>query len=188
MLNKVIPLLIVCGALQGCASAIVAGTVTAVASANDPRSIGVQIDDSAIELKAVLELLKDDGINDHTNLSVVSYNGVVLVVGQSPNQFLIDNALKILRGINGVKKVHNQIRIGTPASITTKTKDTWITTRVKSDLLTDDDVKGHKVKVVTESSVVYLMGIMSAKDAQKAATIAANVDGVAQVVTVFENK
>ena len=82
--------------LQGCASALVAGTaVTAVSAANDPRSLGVQIDDSTIEIKAMLALIKDDGIDKHTNLNFISYNGSVLVVGHAPNKFLIDNALNI---------------------------------------------------------------------------------------------
>lgn len=173
--------------MQGCATAIVAGTVTAVSAANDPRTIGSQIDDNNIEVKASSELSKDDGIDKHTNLNVVSYNGVVLVVGQAPNQFLIDSALKIINKIPGVKTVHNQIKIGTPVSFSAQSNDVWITTKVKADLLTDDSVKGHNIKVVTENKEVFLMGVVSPEQANKAALIASKVAGVERVVKVFQN-
>ena len=174
--------------LQGCATAVVAGTVTAVSAVNDPRSLGTQIDDSSIEVKAMLELMKDDGLDKHTHLNVISYNGAILVVGQAPNQFLVDTAVKILKTIKGVKQVHNQIKRGTPVSFTTKTNDAWITTKVKTDLLTDDNVKGHDIKVVTENKVVYLMGLVSEEQGNKAAQIAANISGVEQVIKVFEGR
>jgi osmotically-inducible protein OsmY len=172
--------------LQGCATAVVAGTVTAVSAVNDPRSLGTQIDDSSIEVKAMLELMKDDGLDKHTHLNVISYNGAVLVVGQAPNKFLVDTAINILKKIKGVKQVHNQIKLGTPVSFTTKTNDAWITTKVKTDLLTDDHVKGHDIKVVTENKVVYLMGLVSEEQGNKAAQRAANIAGVEQVIKVFE--
>lgn len=173
--------------VQGCATAIVAGTVTAVSAANDPRTLGSQIDDNNIEVKASVELGKDDGIDKHTNLNVVSYNGVVLVVGQAPNQFLIDSAIKIINSIEGVKTVHNQIKIGTPVSFTTSSNDVWITTKVKTDLLTDETVKGHDIKVVTENKEVFLMGVVTPEQASKAALIASKVSGVERVIKVFEN-
>lgn len=185
--KKLLVIVLTMSALQGCATAIVAGTVTAVSAANDPRTIGTQISDNNIELKAALELMKDDGVSKHTHLNVISYNGKVLVVGQSPNKFLIHTAINIIRNIDGVSKIHNEIKLGTPASFSTKTADTWITTKVKSELLTDDVVKGHDIKVVTENNEVYLMGLVSKEQASLAATIASNVTGVTKVITVFEN-
>lgn len=184
---RVIFIIIVLLTMQACTSAIVAGTVATVASVNDPRSIGSQVDDSSIEIEATLKFMRDDNINTHTNLSVVSYNGNVLVVGQSPNQLLIDNAIKILSAIKGVKKVHNQIKLGTPASLSTKTTDAWLTTKVKSRLLTDEVVEGHKIKVVTENKTVFLMGVVDGQQGNLAANIAAEVAGVEKVVKVFEH-
>lgn len=186
MIKKSLAIISLCYLLQGCASALVAGTVVTVSAVNDPRTIGSQVDDTKIELQATLELMKDDGISKHTNINVVSYNGHVLLVGQSPNQFLIDNANKIIAALAGVKEVHNQIKIGTPASLSTKSMDTWITTKVKSNLLTDEVVQGHLIKVVTENKEVYLMGIVDAEQANKAAEIASKVNGVTQVITVFQ--
>ena len=180
-------LVLASGLLQGCATAIVAGTVTAVSAVNDPRTLGSQIDDNNIEIKASTELNKHDGIEKHTNINVVSYNGVVLVVGQAPNQFLIDTAIKIIKDIEGVRVVHNQLKVGTPVAFSVQSNDVWITTKVKADLLTDDTVKGHNIKVVTENKEVFLMGLVSPEQASKAAKIASEVTGVTRVVKVFEN-
>lgn len=184
---SLIALIVSASLLQGCATAIVAGTVTAVSAVNDPRSLGSQIDDNNIEVKASVELGKNDGIEKHTNLNVISYNGVVLVVGQAPNQFLIDSAMSIIKAIDGVKNVHNQIKIGTPVAFSVQSNDVWITTKVKADLLTDDSVKGHNIKVVTENKEVFLMGLVSPEQASKAAVIASKVTGVERVIKVFEN-
>ncbi len=173
-------------ALQGCEALVVAGAVTAVSSANDPRSVGTQIDDNAIELSADYKLMQDDGINKHTNINVISYNGVVLAVGQSPNKFLIDKAIAILNNIEGVSKVHNQIKLGSPADYSTRAKDVWITTKVKSELLTDEIVEGHKIKVVTENKEVYLMGMVETAQANRAAQIASEIYGVERVIKVFQ--
>ena len=186
-MKKTITLLLSVLALQACVeTAIVAGAVTAVGAANDPRSVGKQIDDSGIEVKAMYQLMQDDGINKHTNINVISYNGVVLAVGQAPNQFLIDKAINIINTLQNVSKVHNQIKLGTPADMSTKAKDTWITTKVKSELLTDDTVEGHNIKVVTENKEVYLMGLIAEEQANRAAEIAAQIYGVERVVKVFQ--
>ena len=184
---KIITALFILLSLQACTSALVVGTVATVASVNDPRTIGSQVDDNAIEIEAMLKLLRDDDINNHTNLNVISYNGQVLMVGQSPNQFLIDNAVKLVKEIDGVKKIHNQVKLGTPATMSTKTTDAWLTTKVKSQLLTDDEVEGHNIKVITENKTVFLMGLVSGEQANKAATIASQVNGVEKVVKVFEH-
>ncbi len=174
-------------ALQGCIeTAIVASAVTAVTSANDPRSVGSQIDDNNIELKAMVKLMKDEEISDLANISIVSYNGHVLVVGQAPNQSLINKIEAQLKEISNIEKIHNQIKIGPKASVSNKANDVWITTKVKSELLADDSIKGNSIKVVTESKEVFLMGLVSPEQGNKAATIASKVNGVQRVIKVFQ--
>ena len=186
MFKKILLVVLSVAALQGCEALIVAGAVTAVSSANDPRTVGTQIDDNAIEISAGYKLLQDDGIKKHTNINVISYNGVLLAVGQSPNKFLIDKAVAILNNVEGVTRVHNQIKLGSPADYSTRAKDVWITTKVKSELLTDDVVEGHKVKVVTENKEVYLMGMLPQEQASRAAQIASEIYGVERVIKVFQ--
>lgn len=173
--------------LSGCVeTALVASAVTAVGAVNDPRSVGKQIDDSGIEVKAMINLMKVDEISDNANVNVVSYNGHVLVVGQAPNQAIISLVLKELKKIKNVVTIHNQMQVGPNATVGTKTKDIWITTKVKSELLTNDKVDGNNIKVVTENQEVYLMGIVSPEEADLAAKIASKVTDVKRVIKVFQ--
>ena len=80
--------------LQGCAAAVVAGTASAVTAANDRRTIGSQIDDNNIEIKASIAISEDERLNKFAHISVISVNGVVLMVGQVPNQEMKNQQLQ----------------------------------------------------------------------------------------------
>ena len=154
--------------------------------ATDRRSIGNQIDDQSIEVEAYNELTKNDSLSDNTNLHIVSVNGSVLIVGQAPNTYLKDQAIKIINNINGVVRVHNQIRLGNTTSITTQTNDVWLTSKVKSALFSSDEVKGNTIKVITENAEVFLMGLVTKKEADIAVNITRNISGVNSVYKAFE--
>jgi len=172
--------------LQGCAVALVAGTAGAVTAANDRRTIGSQIDDTNIEIKATLEIKGNAQLEKHSNISVISLNGLVLLLGQAPTEEMKSLAQQLIKNIPAVKKVHNQIRISSNVGMTTKTLDTWLTSKVKTMLLTDDNISGTNIKVVTENSEVFLMGLVGQTEGNKAVDIARNISGVAKVIKVFE--
>ncbi|MEL7478793.1 MAG: BON domain-containing protein, partial [Pseudomonadota bacterium] len=151
--------------LQGCAAAVVAGTAGAVSAANDRRTIGSQIDDNNIEIKATLALKKVPTLSDKANISVVSVNGTILLVGQVPSRDLLSQAEQAVRNSVSAKNIHNQLRIGTRIGITTQTHDTWLTSKVKTKLLTAETITGNNIKVVTENSEVFLMGLVSETEA-----------------------
>lgn len=184
--TKIITLILCISFLQGCATAVVGTAAGAVTAANDRRTLGAQIDDNTIELKAELVLSKAEGLDDHARIVVKSVNGHLLVVGQSPNEFLRQLAIKTLKNLEGVKRIHNQIKIGSTTSMSTRTMDTWITTRVKLKLLTADGVDSNNISVLTENAEVYLMGLVTEAEAQRAADVARNISGVEKVVKVFE--
>lgn len=172
--------------LQGCAAAIVAGTAGAVTAANDRRTIGSQIDDNNIEIKATLEIKGNDQLAKYSNISVISLNGAVLLLGQVPTEEMKSQAQELIKNIPAIKKIHNQIRISSNVGMTTKTFDTWLTSKVKTMLLTDDNISGTNIKVVTENSEVFLMGLVKQSEGSKAVDIARNISGVAKVIKVFE--
>ena len=180
-------LVVVCASLlQGCIAAAVVTVAGGATVANDKRSIGNQIDDQVIELDAYAKFKEQEGLTENTNLQVVSVNGSVLIVGQSPNTYLKDQAIKALNGINGVVKIHNQIRIGNITSITTRTNDLWLTSKVKTALFADENIKSSNIKVVTENAEVFLMGLVSESQANMAVEIARNIGGVNRVLKAFE--
>ncbi len=172
--------------LQGCVAAAVVGVGTGVKMATDRRSVGNQIDDQTIELNAYSKLSEDTALKDSTNIQVIAMNGTLLVVGQAPTVFLRDSVMKIINNIEGVTKVYNQIRIGSVTSILTKSHDAWLTSKVKVALLAEDNIDGTNIKVVTENAEVFLMGLVSQKEASKAVNIARNISGVNQVLKAFE--
>ncbi|GAA59132.1 hypothetical protein P20652_0991 [Pseudoalteromonas sp. BSi20652] len=181
--------LIVLGAvvlLQGCAAAVVAGTASAVTAANDRRTIGSQIDDNNIEIKASIALSEAERLEKFTNINVVSVNGIVLLVGQVPSEELKNEAQHTIEGVLGIRKVHNQIRIGSNIGITTQTHDSWLTSKVKTQLLTTKNISSNNIKVVTENAEVFLMGLVSESESNQAVSIARNVSGVERVIKVFE--
>lgn len=172
--------------LQGCMAAAVVGVVGGASVATDNRSLGNQIDDQKIEIDAQTKLSKSDALSDNTNLQVISVNGSVLVVGQAPNSYLRDQAIKAINEVNGVKQLHNQIRISNTTSFTTKTNDVWLTSKVKTSLFGTDKLDATNIKVVTENGEVFLMGLVTKEQATSAVDIARNVSGVNRVFKIFE--
>lgn len=172
--------------LQGCAAAVVAGTAGAVTAANDRRTLGSQIDDNNIEIKAGVAINDVPRLADHANISVISVNGIVLLIGQVANQEMKDEAQRAIEGLPAIRKIHNQIRIGSNISISTRTHDSWLTSKVKTQLLTTDNISSNNIKVVTENGEVFLMGLVSDAESNTAVDVARNVSGVERVIKVFE--
>ncbi len=173
--------------LQGCITfavlSLISGTTTV---AKDERSLGNFIDDQTIELNAYAELKKNSAIDDNTHIFVTSINGSVLIVGQAPNMHLKDVVAKTIVDIDGVETIHNQIRIANKSSVKTRSNDVWLTSKVKMALFKNEKLDAINIKVVTENSEVFLMGVIDEPKAQNAIEIARNVTGVNRVFNAFE--
>lgn len=183
---KLTALLLAITVLQGCTAVSVVAITAGASMATDRRSIGNQIDDQSIELSAYNEIAKNESLSENTNLHIISVNGSVLIIGQAPNTYLKDQAIKIITEINGVTRIHNQVRVGNITSVTTQANDTWLTSKVKTALFASDDVNGNDIKVITENAEVFLMGIVSKKEADAAVDITRNISGVNRVFKAFE--
>ena len=176
------------------ASALLSGCGTIMSSAGagpieeDPgeRTFAQQMTDESIETKALVNINAADEAYDQAHLSVVSYNGFLLLVGQVPSEALKALATDVTRDLEAVRRIYNELEVGPETSAGTRTNDTWITTQVKSKLLASSDTPGRRVKVVTENSVVYLMGLLTAEEADRSALEAAEVKSVTRVVQLFE--
>ncbi len=172
--------------LQGCAGIVIAGGATAGAMANDRRSSGAFADDETIEWKIIDVLYEDEEISEQTHLNATSYNGIVLLTGEIPNEEMREKIQKMIYGVRGVRQLHDETSVAAPSSMMSRSGDTWITSKVKTALLTDDTGMGSRTKVVTDKGVVYLMGIVSLEEAEKLTDIARRIGGVQKVVKVFE--
>lgn len=172
--------------LQGCVAAAVVGTAAVgTKAATDPRTVGTQVDDGTLELRVNSALAKDAQIKKEARINVTAYQGKVLLVGQAPNSDLSSRAKQIAMGVDGATEVFNEIRQGSPIGLGTASNDTWITTKVRSQLLASDQVKSSNVKVTTENGEVFLMGLVTDTEAKAAADMASRVSGVKHVTTAF---
>lgn len=172
--------------LQGCIAGVVVGSAAvATKTATDPRSVGTCVDDGTLEAVVESALSKDQQLKKDARVVATAYQGKVLLTGQSPNADLTARAKQIAMGVEGTTEVYNEIRQGTPVSLSTASSDTWITTKVRSQLLTSDTVKSSNVKVTTENGEVFLLGLVTQQEGQSAAQIASQVSGVKHVTTAF---
>ena len=170
--------------LQGCIALIGAGAVAGGMSLNDRRTGGAQVEDEAIELKSGGRLR--DAIGDKGHVNVTSYNRIVLLSGEVPSEADKAAAEKAIASLEGVNNVVNELEVGPNSTLSTRSSDTVITTRVKSALIDAKDIQSSAVKVLTERGNVYLMGRVTEREAARAADVARAQPSVLKVVRVFE--
>lgn len=172
--------------LNGCAAAAVSGAATGVAVACDRRTTGTIVDDQTIELKALQTCLKNKELWKQSHISAISYNNVLVLVGQTPTEDLRRQAIEAAQSIPKVRKIHNELSVEEPVSIGTRTQDTWITTQVKAKMFGKRELNPARIKVITENGIVYLLGLTTEDEEMKATEIARSVSGVTKVVKIFE--
>lgn len=172
--------------LQGCAAVAVTGVATGASVAKDTRTTGTVIEDQAIELKAAQALFRNKELNQATHVNVTSYNTVVLLSGEAPTEAYRQQVYKLISGIEKVTHIHNEITIAAPSSLMSRSSDSLITSKVKTRLLTDENIPGLNIKVVTEKGVVFLMGLLDRATASRATEATRRVGGVQKVVKLFQ--
>jgi osmotically-inducible protein OsmY len=172
-------------ALQACVPVVIgAGGAAAYSSLEDRRTTGIQIDDESIEVRASNRISDRFGARVHVN--VTSYNRIVLLTGEVPDDATRIEAEKIVRAVPNVREVTNDLQIAGISSYASRTNDTYLTTKVRGRLLDTQRVSSVHLKVVTEAGAVYLMGLVTEPEAEEAVDIARNTGGVRKVVKVFE--
>ncbi|MEW6353961.1 MAG: BON domain-containing protein [Pseudomonadota bacterium] len=174
------------GMLQGCVAVVAGGAATGAAVAHDRRSAGTVLDDQTIEVKAIAAILSDKELSNSAHINVTSYNYAVLLTGEAPSEELRKRAEELVRKIEKVKNVHNEITIAAPSSMVSRSSDTVLTGKVKANMVGLEGLDPTRVKVVTENGVVYLMGLVTRAEADIAANAASKTTGVQRVVKIFE--
>lgn len=172
--------------LQGCVAAVIGGGAVAAKVATDPRTTGTQIDDETFEFKVENAVEKDAQIKAEGRVNAVSYNGRVLLIGQVPNSDVKDTATALAKGVEGVNEVYNELTVSPKISFAQISKDSWLTTQVKSKMFVDGRVKSTDVKVISENGEVFLLGNVTQSQANAAADIASKISGVKKVIKVFK--
>ena len=185
MAGRALALAALVGAVAGCVPVMIAGAAGGAAMvATDRRTTGAQVDDESIELKIVTRA--NELYGDRIHLNVTSFNGVVLLTGEAPDQGAWASLGNLAKGTEKVRVVHNELVVAPPSELGSRSNDAFITSKVKARMLEAAKFPPNAVKVVTERGVVYLMGIVSRAEGQAAGEVAATTEGVQRVVKVFE--
>lgn len=175
------------GFSAGCASVVSMTSGSApITEKPGKRTIGSVIDDEIVETKIMVNIRKADPGFQHANVSVTSYNGVVLLAGQVPSESLREQASSVAHQVRKVRKVHNELTVSGPTSGLARSNDAWLTSKVKARMLANGNVPAMRIKVVTENGTVFLLGLVTQEEASAAVGAVRNVRGVERIVKVFE--
>lgn len=174
--------------LEGCDTVAAGTAVTGASIAQDRRSVGTLVDDKSIQLKAK-ETIEDIGRKDPAvHVSAICYNNSVLLVGQVPSERMRTEMQHEIARINKVRNVNNEITVQAPTSMLTRSSDSLITTKIKSEMAVTQDINPNRIKVVTEDGIVYLMGIVKDQEDEIAVDIARHTKGAKKVVKIFDQE
>ena len=176
--------LLAAAALSGCAALLVGGAVGTALVVTDRRTAGTQLEDQNIELKSLTRIRETVGERGHS--SATSYNRQVLLTGEVASEADRTAVEQSIGRIEGVRSIVNELAVMGVSSMTARSNDTILTSKVKASFIDAKDLHASAVKVVTERGVVYLMGRVTEREAARASDIARGVAGVQKVVRVFE--
>ena len=182
-------LLVALPQLGGCFLAIAGGAAVGAGAAHDRRGVGTYVDDKRIYLGAYDAINKDSEIALKNSVSIVVYNGVMLLVGETRTPELKQRAERLVSGFAGTRRIVNEIEVREPEGFWSRRHDNTTTLRVKTALLDLTSLPGFdptRVNVTTAHQVVYLMGKVSREEDRAVVDIARDVSGVERVVKVFE--
>ncbi len=173
--------------LSGCTAAVVGGAVAGTSVALDKRTTGDYVEDQNIKTKFAHLFYEDKELSEHTHVNVTSYNRQVLITGEVLNSRQLQQLTDIAHQIKNVRHVFNEAVVSIPTDMSSRTNDSYITSKIKTSILANiQELDGAQVKVVTENSVVFLMGLVTREQADKVTEIARTTDGVKKVVKLFE--
>lgn len=170
--------------LSGCPAVVVTGVGAGVAAAEDRRTLATQAEDEGIELKTTSRV--NEAHKDGVHLNVTSFNRMVLLTGEVPNEKVKQSIERIARSVENVRGLTSELAVSPPTTLSSRANDSYVTSKIKTRFVDAQRFNALHVKVVTENSVAYLMGLVKRQEAKDAAELARTTQGVKKVVTVFE--
>jgi osmotically-inducible protein OsmY len=184
LMHKVFLAVCLVASLSACAPLLISSVTGGAIVANDRRTSGAQLEDAAISVKAanaVKSILGDRG-----NVNVSSYNRRVLVTGEVNTEEQKKKVISAISKVENVQLVVDELAVYIPSALSTRARDTLTTTRVKANLIDAKDLISSAFRVITERGTVYLMGIVTQREADRATDLASRTPGVLRVVQVLE--
>jgi osmotically-inducible protein OsmY len=170
--------------LSACVPLVVGGAAMSAMVAVDRRTSGAQLEDEGIELRGASRLR--DTFGDRAHINITSYNRQVLLTGEVPNDAARQQAEQVISRVENVKTIVNELAPTGNTTLVQRSSDVLITGKIKASLVDAKDLYAGAFKVVTERGTVYLMGRVTPQEADRATSIARQIDGVQRVVRIFE--
>ena len=188
-MKRILTLLSLALSLQGCIFVVgAAAGAAAIAVVYDHRSIQYTLKDTSIANQIADKINAVPALRNDCHIEVTVFNQVVLLSGEAPKPEWRQQAEDIAKSVPKVDRVYNQITIQGPTSSLTRTSDSWITTKIRSEMLARKDLKSSSIKVITENGTVFLMGYVTRQQSDISVDIARQVTGVQRVVKIFQYK
>jgi osmotically-inducible protein OsmY len=184
LLLTLIAAALLAGNLAGCVPVVAGGAAAGGLMVADRRTSGAYVEDQGIEIKGEKRI--DEKLGDKIHVNVTSFNRNVLITGEAIDEASKQTAESVVKEIENVRSVTNELIIAGASSLSSRSNDSYITSKVKTRMLSENRFPTNYVKVVTEDSTVYLMGMVTRKEAEDAVEIARGTEGVQKVVKVFE--
>ena len=170
--------------LQGCFLLVAGAAGGGALVATDRRTLGAQTEDREIQVKSIAQINQNLPQSAHVNVTV--FNRRVLLSGEVPDDASKQQAEQIVRSLNNVTSIVNELTIGPASDLSSRTNDSYLETRVKTALIAEKNISANNFKVVCENGSVYLMGLVTRDEGARGADVASRVPGVTQVVKVFQ--
>ncbi|WP_043526800.1 BON domain-containing protein [Litchfieldella xinjiangensis] len=173
-------------ALSGCTTLTSATHQGPVQENYGERTFGSQVEDQSIETKIRHNLSHQDARFNDARVNVDSYNGVVLLSGQVPSDELKEKAMNIAKEVRNVRQVHNELAVAANIPLAQRTNDTWVTARIRTRLIGNENIDAGRIRAVTENGSVYLMGLVTRAEGDRVVNAISDIGGVQRIVKVFE--
>ncbi|HEY1996797.1 BON domain-containing protein [Paraburkholderia sp.] len=170
--------------LQGCFLLVAGAAGGGALMATDRRTLGAQTEDREIQVKSIAQINQNLPEQAHVNVTV--FNRRVLLTGEVPDDASKQKAEQIVRQLNNVTSIVNELAVQPASDISSRTNDSYLETRVKTALIAEKNISANNYKVVCENGSVYLMGLVTRDEGARGADVASRVPGVVQVVKVFQ--
>ena len=184
---RLISLLCISGVLfSSCAEVINVTTSKPIEMKAGTRTLGAKLSDSEIETAAKVNIKKADPQLEHAHINIDSFNGIVLLTGQVGSEELRNLAADTVYQLNPVRELHNELVVAEPTNFSQRSLDSWISTKVKTQLLANSEIRSSNVHFTTEMKTVYLMGLVTREEADRIVDKVSHISDVQKVVKVFE--
>jgi osmotically-inducible protein OsmY len=151
----------------------------------DRHNLQKKLNNHYAALQAYRSIYVDTKEYKNTNVSVSTFNNVMLVTGQAPTAKEKNEIGSLAKEAAEDREFYNFIEVSSPSSYLTSISDSWITTKIKSQFIAANEIDPNLIKVITENGTVFLLGIVPPEQADVAVQIARETKGVQNVVKIF---